>query len=131
MLDVCLLLRHRHWLLWLTIIIFVRQIRLYHINYDVDWSGIVSEIIAGRTGYTTTSTNALMVASFIRAIGEYVQANYSSDGTGAPSANVVSLFSTLGLKNARLTNGFVKNDAFDMIVEKQLPMYLEAWGGKC
>lgn len=97
-------------------------------NYDVDWSGIVSEIIAGRTGYTTTSTNALMVASFIRAIGEYVQANYSSDGTGAPSANVVSLFSTLGLKNARLTNGFVKNDAFDMIVEKQLSMYLEAWG---
>ena len=96
-------------------------------TYTVDWEGIAQEIFEGRTKYSSATTNALKVASLIRAIGEYLDAEYSAAGTSAHTSDVVGLFSHLGLKDATYKT-FSADDAFDMIVRKQLPLLTRATG---
>lgn len=94
-------------------------------NYTVDWEAIADEMYAGVVRYNSTTTSALKIASFIRAIGDYVDADYSLSGTSAYAAKLESLFAYLGFGNATL-DWFDKDDAFDMIVRQQLPLYVGA-----
>ncbi|HJA98590.1 MAG TPA: C10 family peptidase [Candidatus Alistipes avicola] len=94
-------------------------------NYAVDWEAIADEMYAGTVRYQSTTTNALKVASLIRAIGDYVDADYSSSSTSVYVPNLESLFAYLGFDNATL-DWFDKNDAFDMIVRQQLPLFVGA-----
>ena len=100
--------------------------------FYMDWSAINKMLFNDIIRFSTDdySENALSVASFIRAVGESVNAQYGWN-TGANTGLLVDTYQTLGIIESRYgseTYGdlVTKDDIFSMIVSKNYPVNARA-----
>ena len=101
--------------------------------YTVDWSTInrliFNDIIRFESG--DYSSNALAVASLIRAVGEDVNASYGSSITLAMTSLLKRTFQRLGMAlplygNANSLPSITHSDLFNMVVTKNYPVVTSA-----
>ena len=104
-------------------------------TYAVDWYTINRIIFANTISFTPndTSTNALAVASLIRAIGEDIEATYRSIklGTTAYTEKMEEAFDRLGMANTVYGNentnpSVTMNDVFATIFTRNYPVLVDA-----
>lgn len=101
-------------------------------EYPINWY-LINKIIFDDVKYfysNDTSSNALAVASLIRALGEASEANYSyTDGTWVYTSKMNDAYTRLGLTNVHhiLGNSDTTRDAiFNMILNKNYPITVRA-----
>ena len=103
-------------------------------EFPVDWY-LINEILHSKI-YSFEigdySENSLAVASLIRAVGAYINANYyNGNYTTSDNAMLVYAFNLLGLSEAQNQNSntqITKNEIFNMIVNKNIPLAAQ---GEC
>ena len=99
-------------------------------NYPVNWYKINADISNDKIRYSTneTSTNALNVASLIRALGTATNAIYGEEVTTASVTRFANVLLNLGCSQAENKNHDVisLNDLFTMIVNKNQPIFTSA-----
>lgn len=104
-------------------------------NYSVDWYALNRMIYAdtARFAYGNYSSNALNVASLIRAVGENVDANYTDSVTTAYTSRLISTFQQFGMNSVVYGNNsffskqkVTEEDIFDMIIVKNYPVIASA-----
>ena len=99
-------------------------------EFEVNWYEINRMIFEDTYKFNSndTSSDALNVAKLIRSIGKNINADYTTNSTTASTSDLVGLYTTLGIQSAQIRSSSVvtKNDLFDMIVRKNLPVNARA-----
>lgn len=102
-------------------------------TYTIDWYTINRIIFANIKSFTPndTSTNALAVASLIRAIGQDVNAVYYNDRTTAYTSDLEETFDRLGMANTVYGNentnpSVTMNDVFATIFTRNYPVIVRS-----
>ena len=98
-------------------------------TYPIDWYAINRMIFYDIFKFASNdySDNALTVASLIRAVGEDVNAQYSPEGTGAYTEDLVETYRELGLSATYFDNSnLLKTNSVNMIINKNLPVNVRA-----
>ena len=99
-------------------------------EFEVNWYEINRMIFEDTYMFNSndTSSDALNVAKLIRSIGKNINADYNTNSTTASTSDLVGLYTTLGIQSAQIrsSSDVTKNDLFDMIVRKNLPVNARA-----
>ena len=102
-------------------------------TYTVNWYKINRMIFNDVFGFTDQdqSSDALAVASLIRAIGEDINVSYGADASGSNNYKLKSTYEKLGLTNVNFGNEtdeipVTQDDIFSMIINKNYPVTTQA-----
>lgn len=99
-------------------------------EYPVDWFMLNKTIYRDtlRYDYNEITPGSMNIASLVRAVGKYLNADYSATATSASTYNLTNLYSMLGLSSIEYggTDSISTNDLFDMIVARNYPVNARA-----
>lgn len=102
-------------------------------EYEIDWYALNRMIFNDTFSFSSGdySSDAMAVASLIRAVGADISASYGYNGTSAYTSSLASTYCKLGMSSASYGNEnsstpVTRSDIFDMIVIKNYPVNARA-----